>query len=76
MHIKPLTDLFKKEKKLKNFKIFFDVPIRTHLCYIANSYARNCLWQSHPYVLRNLAQSFGAWHCGPYLENLSTLPWW
>jgi hypothetical protein len=43
MHTKPLTDLFKKEKKLKNFKIFLDVPIRTHLCYIASSCARNCL---------------------------------
>jgi hypothetical protein len=42
MHTKPLTGLF-KEKKLNNFKIFFGVPIRTHLCYIASSYARNGL---------------------------------
>jgi hypothetical protein len=27
-------------------------------------------------VLRNLAQSFGAWHCSLYLENLAALPWW
>jgi hypothetical protein len=26
VHTKPLTDLFKKEKKFENFIIFFDVP--------------------------------------------------
>jgi hypothetical protein len=46
MHTKPLTDLFKKEKKSKKYTIFSHVlPIRTHLCFIAiSSCWCICLW--------------------------------
>jgi hypothetical protein len=46
MHNKPLTNLFKKEKKYKTFIIFFHVvPTRSQLCFIAiSSCWCNCLW--------------------------------
>jgi hypothetical protein len=46
MHNKPLTNLFKKEKKYKTFIIFFHVvPTRSRWCFIAiSSCWCNCLW--------------------------------
>ena len=76
MHTKPLSDLFKKEKKSNNFIIFFYVSQKGLICVT--------LQKVHAGAIAFLAgvttwisqSSFSstAWHCSPYLENLLTLP--
>jgi hypothetical protein len=52
MHNKPLTDLFKKEKKSKNYTTFFHVlPTRTRFYLIArSSWCCSVFWQSQSYL--------------------------
>jgi hypothetical protein len=73
MHNKPLTNLFKNEKKFKTFTIFFHVlPIRTRLCFIARSFCCcNCLLAIT--ILLNFSELYTS---SPYLENPTTLPLW
>jgi hypothetical protein len=71
MHNKPLTGLFKNEKKSKTFTIFFHVlPTGTQLHFIAIiSYWCNCLLAIE--ILLNFPEIYTG---SPYLENPTTLP--
>jgi hypothetical protein len=69
MHAKPLTDLFKNEKKSKTFTIFFHVSQQDISCVPLQEAPAGGIvfWQSKSSYL------FEMLHCSPYLENPTTL---